>query len=171
MAWKKIPERALDLSRAVMIDEGPSSVAAIASDASRKKTSMSWWQREVWVYEPSAENMSLRPIFQISKHAKRKLFFQKLLVNNACFLKFWKISYRDIFSAAGSQMFWDRGTPVACCRKLSQRLIEKVEPGSTSATACIATWDAKCIATWETRDASWALANHVCFPLVALDLR
>ena len=125
MAWKKIPERALDLSRAVMIDEGPSSVAAIASDASRKKTSISWWQREVWVYEPSAENMSLRPIFQISKHAKQKLFFQKLLVNNACFLKFWKISYRDIFSAAGSQMFWDRGTPVACCRKLSQRLIEK----------------------------------------------
>ena len=31
--------------------------------------------------------------------------------------------------------------------------------------------DATCIATWETQVASWALANHVCFPLVALDLR
>ena len=58
----------------------------------------------------------------------------------------------------------DRGNP---CRRLSQRLIAKVEPGSTFATACIATWDA----TWETQVASWALANHVCFPLVALDLR
>ena len=53
----------------------------------------------------------------------------------------------------------------------SQRLIAKVEPGSTFATACIATWDATCIATWETQVASWALANHVCFPLVALGLR
>ena len=61
--------------------------------------------------------------------------------------------------------------PVAGCRKLSQRLIAEVEPGSTFATACIATWDATCIATWETQVASWALANHVCFPLVALDLR
>ena len=57
-------------------------------------------------------------------------------------------------------------TPVAGCRKLSQRLMAKVEPGSTFATACIATWGATCIATWETQVASWALANHVCFPLV-----
>ena len=62
-------------------------------------------------------------------------------------------------------------TPVAGCRKLSQRLIAKVEPGSTFATACIATWDATCTATWETQVVSWALANHVCFPPVALDLR
>ena len=54
----------------------------------------------------------------------------------------------------------DRGNP---CRTLSQGLIAKVEPGSTFTTACIA--------TWETQVASWALANHVCFPLVALDLR
>ena len=64
-------------------------------------------------------------------------------------------------------------TSQASYRKLSQRLIAKVEPGSTFATACIATWDATCIATWETQVASWALAYHVCFPLVlvALDLR
>ena len=49
----------------------------------------------------------------------------------------------------------DRGN---LCRTLSQRLIAKVEPGST-------------FATWETQVASWALAYHVCFPLVALDLR
>ena len=36
----------------------------------------------------------------------------------------------------------DRGNPVAGCCKLLQRLIAKVEPGSTFATACIATWDA-----------------------------
>ena len=62
----------------------------------------------------------------------------------------------------------DRGNP---CRTLSQRLIAKVEPGSSFVAACIATWDATCIVTWETQVASWALAYHVCFPLVALDLR
>ena len=66
------------------------------------------------------------------------------------------------------QQAFDRGNP--CCT-LPQPLIARVEPGSTFAIACIATCDETCIATWETQIASWALAHHSCFPLVALDLR
>ena len=46
--------------------------------------------------------------------------------------------------------------------KLSQRLITRVEPGSTSVTACIATCDATCIATGKPRSQAgrW-LTKHV----------
>ena len=59
---------------------------------------------------------------------------------------------------------------VASCRNCSSQKLNQAQL-ITFATACIATWDATCIATWETRVASWALAYHVRFPLVAVDLR
>ena len=80
----------------------------------------------------------------------------------------------NIAAACDATSFATGETPVTRCRKrreLSQWLIAKVEPSSTFATACISTWDAPCIAAWETQVASWALAYHVCFPLVALDSR
>ena len=61
-------------------------------------------------------------------------------------------------------------------RTLSQRLITRVEPGSTFATACMRhamqhACDATCIVTMETQVTRWALAHHACFRLVALDSR
>ena len=63
----------------------------------------------------------------------------------------------------------DRENP---CRRLSQRLIAKVEPGSTFATACDMGRDMHCdMGNPGRKLASWELPNHVCFPPVALDLR